>query len=74
MYSRKIPCDKQDNDTLSFFDGTAVLPPCQCMLLSTAITRGTTVHVVNDGSTWFIFSEPSSMVGGGVHTVEYKSP
>ena len=42
MYSRKILCDKQYNDTL-LFDCIAVLPPCRCVLLSTAITSGTTV-------------------------------
>lgn len=38
-----------------FGDCAALLPPCQCMLLSTAITRGITVHFVNNGSTRFVF-------------------
>lgn len=38
-----------------FGDCAALLPPCQCMLLSTAITRGITVHFVNNRSTRFVF-------------------
>lgn len=45
----KIPHDKQHNGTL-LYECIAVLPPCQCMLLSTAITSRISVHFVNNGA------------------------
>lgn len=77
MYGWKILRDKQYDDTLffSFFLATVLLfclhvSVCCCLrqLLEASLCTLWIMEVLG-----LYFSEPSSMVGGGVHTVEHKS-